>query len=64
VSPETRFLLGVALLAGALAGLVLAMLAPAPVPVIVVRTDPAAYEIAGLLEEARRITAEAADDAG
>lgn len=54
----------IALAAAALAGAVAGALAPPPAPVIVVRADPAAYEIAGLLEEARRITAEAAHDAG
>lgn len=62
MSAEMRAMLAVAVLAGALTGLVLALLAPAPVPVIVVRSDPAAYELAALQEEARRIAAEAADD--
>jgi len=60
---DLKVLLAIAILAGAALGVMLAALAPAPVPVIIVRPDPAAYEIAGLLEEARRITAEAADDA-
>jgi len=59
---DTKALIIIAIAAGTLLGV---LLAPdrTPAPVIVVHADPAAYEIAGLLEEARRITAEAADDA-
>lgn len=63
MSPELRTLLVIAIIGGALLGAVLALLEPAPVPVIIVRSDPAAYEIAGVMEEARQIIAEAADDA-
>lgn len=61
---DNRTLIIIALAAAAAAVALAAALAPPPVPVIIVRADPAAYEIAGLLEEARRITAEAAHDAG
>lgn len=63
MDPDLKFLLALAILLGAAAGVLLALLTPPPVPdVIVLHSDPAAYEIASLLEEARRIAAEAAAD--
>lgn len=51
----------IAVAAAAALGALLALLDGPPVPVIVIHHDPAAYEIAGLLDEARQITAEAAE---
>lgn len=58
-----RLMLIIAVAGAAVLGAILGLLAEPPVPVIVVHADPAAYDIAGLLDEAREITAEAADDA-
>jgi hypothetical protein len=59
---EFRVVLGLALIAGALTGLILALLEPDPEPFrVVVLADPAAYELAAMFDEARRIVAEASD---
>jgi hypothetical protein len=65
MDPDLKFVLGVALVVGAVVGLVLALLVPLPITEIIAAPDrdPAAYEVAGVLEEARRIAKEAADDA-
>jgi hypothetical protein len=63
MTPELRIALGLALVAGALTGLILALLEPEPEPLrVVVIADPAAYELAGMFDEARRIVADAADN--
>jgi hypothetical protein len=62
MTPELRIALGLALVAGVLTGLILALLEEEPEPFrVVVIADPAAYELASMFDEARRIVAEAAD---
>lgn len=64
MDPDLKLAIGLALILGGALGLLAVLLTPAPprVEVTVVRSDPAAYHIAALLEEARRITEEAAGD--
>lgn len=59
-----KTLLLIAIAAGALLGAALALLEPVPVHMVVLRSDPAAYDVSEVIEEARRIAKEAADDAG
>lgn len=59
---DMRIVLLTAVVAGLALGALLALAEQPRVQVTIMRADPAAYEIAGLLEEARRITEQAARD--